>query len=202
MIGLDKRRPLRLNYSLAVLTAVSIANGLLSAACAPLGTIKIEVAEASGPNVYLVDARPVRWFSWDHLGAGVGALRLSDANFDPDPMTVISRVFQEKLSDRLQGKTIIVTRFLVSLLDVGVSDQSLGLAEDALELTVFLAMGGSNHGWMAFCEFEASVDDETFKAVETTRTERAKVDEGVNKVVKKALATAARVMNARFAYQF
>lgn len=191
---------MRRKYSLAVLTAVSIANGLFSAACAPIGTIKIEVAAASGPNVYLVDARPVSWFSWDHLGAGVGALRLSDGNFDPDPMTVISRVFQEKLSDRLQGKTILVTRFLVSLLDVENSYQPRDLAEHALALPFFLAL--PSDGWMAFCEFEASVDGETFTAVERTRTERAKVDEGVTKVVRKALATAARAMNARFAYQF
>ncbi|MBM4133654.1 MAG: hypothetical protein FJ245_07790 [Nitrospira sp.] len=202
MIGLDKRRLLRLNSSLAVLTAVSIANGLLSAACAPVGTIKVEVAAASGPNVYLVDARPVRWFSWDYLGAGVAAHRLSDGSFDPDPMTVMSRVFQEKLSQRLEGKTIIVTRFLVSLVDVGASSQSLGLPGEALGSAVVDLAVRINYGWMIFCEFEASLDGETFKAVETTRTDKSKVEEGVNKVIKKALDTAARAMNARFAYQF
>lgn len=204
MTDLDARPFLRVNFVLVVRTAVIILNVVSATACAPIGAIKIEVSDVAEQRVYLLDARPPRYslFSWDYLGAGVGAYRLPDSDFEPDPMTVVSRIFQAKLSERLQGKTVIVMQFLVSLVDVGAGDQVAHSPGEALGLAVIDFAKRSGYGWMIFCEFETSVDGKVFKATETTRTEKAKVEEGVNKVIRKTLDTAARAMNAHFAYQF
>lgn len=181
---------------------------LVSLGCAPsVPVIKVTLPVESGNTIRVLDNRPAeqKWSETTRPGSGFYVNRLGDEKFSPAPMTFLRSLFQARLEDRFNGKTISITSFKVS-----VSNAPQGTAPgvevigDPLTAVLGTIVGnvvvGSLHGTtkdlLVFCEIAGMVDGQVFKANEMLRGSIGTVEDSVKEVLLKTIDIAAQNINS------
>lgn len=180
--------------------------------CAPsVGLVQIPTPTTKSTNIIQVlDSSPPdqRESRTSRPGAGYIVSYLGDDKFSPNPMTFLRTFLQEGLSERLDGKTVSIASFKVS-----VSNTPKGSGQKFVNISSPIAVLGSvaantaisdvvetDNDRMVFCEVEIRVDGKSFKANEMLRSPKAKVEERIIGLVQKSVQAVARDANSLGGY--
>ena len=172
-------------------TALSVCAFLLFGCAPSVNLIRLDLPAESNNAVAIrvLDSRPAEQKQSETTWPGSGLIvnRLGDERFSPDPMTILQGLFQKRLADRLNGKTVVITSFKVSVSNAPEGRQHRFMIIDNPVTVLGSLLGNAlvdfgkdpKGSRLVFCEIMGSVDGQAFKADEMQRAFRDTVEDSV-----------------------